>query len=285
MQKSKISIFDIFAYYQDEGFYYKYIPENLLNYINKKYDVPKEETIIAFLHCGFKTGLCFTEKGVYWKLFGQAKGKSKGMFSWEYLKQIEDFKIEKDNFYLNKEKVLMIAGTSYPPNDLVQLFEEIKWKCFEEEDFLTMDINVENDFSFNLNEVLRLCTTFKGNEDCLLCMMLNIDVKTSDALSQKTRASLIKKNNMSEDETLIAYVNTYMGIGTNGVTITEKGVFFSREFLSVFYPWHIYKQINFEYNHESNKLLINDRIVMNLSCSIIKADDIVLFLGQLQKQV
>ncbi|WP_163100709.1 hypothetical protein [Peribacillus alkalitolerans] len=285
MQNTKMDIYDIFAYYQDEGFYYKYIPEKMLNYINKKYEIPTEESIIAFLHCGFKTGLCFTEKGVYWKLFGQGKGKGKGSFSWEFLKKIDHFKIEKDELYLNNEKVLMIAGTSYPPNDLVKLLEEIKRNYIEHQDFLTLNTSNICDFSINIENVLRICSTFKGNEDCLLCTMLNVDIRTSDSLSDKTRISLMKKNNLGEDEKLIAYVNTYMGIGTNGITITEKGVFFSKEFLSIYFPWHVFKQISFVYNNENKELIINDRIVMNLSCSIIEANDIFLFLQQLQKQL
>lgn len=134
-------------------------------------------------------------------------------------------------------------------------------------------------------DVLRVCSTFKGDNDCLICNILNVEIKTEDSISDKTKKALRIKNNLEEDEILIAYVNTYMGIGTNGITITEKGAFFSREFLSTYFPWHVFKQISFVYNNENKELLINDRIVMNLSCSIIDGNDILLFLQQLQKQV
>lgn len=118
-----------------------------------------------------------------------------------------------------------------------------------------------------------------------MCNILNVDIKTEDSISDKAKKALRTKNNLGEDDTLIAYVNTYMGIGTNGITITEKGIFFSKEFLSIYFPWHVFKQISFVYNNENKELLINDRIVMNLSCSIIDGQDILLFLQQLQKQV
>ncbi|MFJ7932511.1 hypothetical protein [Peribacillus sp. NPDC096448] len=280
--KTKTNIYDILAFYQDEDFYYKYIPEKMLSYINKKYNIPSGETIIAFLHCRFNSGFCFTEKGAYWKL---SLGQGKGNFSWEFLKKIDHIKVEKDYLYLDNMKPLMLAGTTYPQNLLVLLLEEIKQNSIENQDFLSLNTRSLSDFSINIDNVLRICSTFKGNEDCLLCTMLNVDIRTSDSLSDKTRISLMKKNNLGENETLIAYVNTYMGIGTNGITITEKGVFFSKEFLSIYFPWHVFKQISIVYNNENKELLINDRIVMNLSCSIIEANDIFLFLQQLQKQL
>lgn len=62
-------------------------------------------------------------------------------------------------------------------------------------------------------DVLRVCSTFKGDNDCLICNILNVEIKTEDSISDKTKKALRIKNNLEEDEILIACVNTYMGIG------------------------------------------------------------------------
>nr|WP_275007713.1 hypothetical protein [Niallia taxi] len=76
-----------------------------------------------------------------------------------------------------------------------------------------------------------------------------------------------------------------MGIGTNGIVITETGVYFAKEFLRIYYPWHIFKEISLIFDDEKKELLINGRNVINLSCSIIDGNDINLFLKQLRRHL
>ncbi|MDE5053268.1 hypothetical protein NDK25_13585 [Niallia taxi] len=187
MQTIKSNIYDLFAYYQDEDFYYINIPEKMLSYINRKFNIPYGETVIAFLHCRFNTSICFTENGVYWKLVGQKKGN----FSWGFLNDVTHIKVEKDDLYLDNEKILMLAGTTYPQELLVQLLEEIKKRSIVNEDY-HLNINYSN-ISKIFDDVLHICNTFKGDDDCLVCNVLNADIKIEDSISVKTKKALRTK--------------------------------------------------------------------------------------------
>lgn len=40
-------------------------------------------------------------------------------------------------------------------------------------------------------DVLRVCSTFKGDNDCLICNILNVEIKTEDSISDKTKKACI----------------------------------------------------------------------------------------------
>ncbi|MGG3927955.1 hypothetical protein ABET51_18490 [Metabacillus fastidiosus] len=275
----KWNIYDIFAFYQKEDFYYKFIPQKITNLIINKFDIPAEETVIAFMNFRFNSGICFTEKGMYWKIWGQGKGK----YLWRNLDGILCIKVEKTSLYLDTIKILDLSGTLYPPDQFVLLLEDIKKNSLTNGDFYSSEITSLVK-SIQIEDIVKVCTNFKGNDNCWVCKVLNINVKTEDAITEKMRRALITENNIQRDDTLIAYINTYMGIGTDGIVITEEGIFFSEKFLSLYYPWHLFKQIKFIFKEDTKELLINNSHMMNLSCSITKGEDILLFLQQLQRQ-
>lgn len=269
---------DIIAKYQQTDFFYRYIPEKIMKHINEKFDLPSDERVMAFLSCFLKkNGVCFTEKGIYWRLIGQGKG----CFSWEQLKNTKSMKLKDGVLYLDDKKTFDITGTSYPHELLIEMLEEIKALPIEKDG---NDIKASSGCAVNIDKIKTVCKAFSNYEDCSLCKTMSFSIMLEEHIPEMLKISLMKKNKIDKHDTLLAYLNTYLGVGTDGIVISANGVFFSESFLSLFYPWHVFKRLPVDYNKESQELSIGKGNIFHLNCSITKSEEVLWFLNQLQRQ-
>ncbi|MEC2074525.1 hypothetical protein [Metabacillus fastidiosus] len=278
---NNINLEDLIAHYQQNDLFYQYIPKKIENHIYKKMELPLDTNIIAFLRFFFKNGVCLTNNGIYWSIVGQGKG----FFSWNQLKNINEIKLEKGILYLDKEKTFNISGTSYPYDLFIELIKDIQKLAIENQNF-NSNRTIQQIDPHMINTIKEICKTFSTyNEDCSICKVMNISLMTTENISKKLEKALKEKNNMEEDEQLVAYLNTYMGVGTDGIILTENGVFFSEKFLFLYYPWHVFKTLSLSLNKDTKELTIGKNNILHLACSITNGEDVLLFLHQLQRQL
>lgn len=79
---------DICLEYQQSRFYVTRIPEGFLSIAKKRFSIPTDDRIIAFLSCNLfgsgKYGVYFTSSGLYWKNWLLGKGNIK----WDKLSEV-----------------------------------------------------------------------------------------------------------------------------------------------------------------------------------------------------
>ncbi|GAB6548949.1 hypothetical protein bcgnr5388_01100 [Bacillus cereus] len=72
---------DICLEYQQSRFYVTRIPKDFLSIAQKRFSIPMDDQIIAFLSCNLfgsgKYGVYFTSSGLYWKNWLLGKGSLK----------------------------------------------------------------------------------------------------------------------------------------------------------------------------------------------------------------
>ena len=77
---------DLCLIYRESQFYVMQIPSFYKKMASKYFQFQPQEKIIAYLHSSFiagldKRGICFTNKGIYWKSRGMKKEKCYGKSS------------------------------------------------------------------------------------------------------------------------------------------------------------------------------------------------------------
>ncbi|WP_176087249.1 hypothetical protein [Virgibacillus dokdonensis] len=169
--------------------------------------MPADVRVIAFLSCfPKKSGVCFTHKGAYWRLIGRGKG----IFSWEQLNNTASVKLKDGVLYLDDKKSLDITGTSYPHDLFIEMLEEIKTASLEK---VESDKEGSGSFSVNIDNIKAVCKAFSNYEGCSICKKMSFSLLLEENISEKLKASLMKKNNIKKRDSILAYLNTYLGVG------------------------------------------------------------------------
>ncbi|NGY85134.1 hypothetical protein F6Y05_01140 [Bacillus megaterium] len=102
--------------YQQDGFYVEEIPLSILSKVDKRFEIPQDEKIIAFLDCTIlgsgKAGVCFTDKGLRWRSVGNGVGS----IGWTEFSKVNQFKVQnKVEIHFDQRKVFWLGGGSNYP--------------------------------------------------------------------------------------------------------------------------------------------------------------------------
>ena len=269
---------DICLKYQQSRFYVTRIPTDFLSIAKKRFSIPTDDQIIAFLSCNLfgsgKYGVYFTSSGLYWKnwLLG------KGCLKWDQLIEVQQIEIDKDGFLsFDSQKSFNINGSDYPP----LLFKELLITLTN-----SFQNSKQNDIHpvIKINEIKSICSLFETHDE-LLEPDNGLFVDTH--ISHKKLKEIGARYIVPKEEEIIAFLDTSvlgnLGKGSDGVLICQSGIYFRETFVHLYFPWHAFK--NTPITLDSNELEIGKGNVFHLQHARMPSQEILLFIKNLKQYV
>lgn len=269
---------DICLEYQQSRFYVTRIPKDFLSIARKRFSIPTDDQIIAFLSCNLfgsgKYGVYFTSSGLYWKNWLLGKGN----MQWDQLNEVRQIEIDKDGFLsFDAQKSFNINGSDYPP----LLFKELLMALTN-----SFQNSKQNDIhpAIKINEIKSICSLFETHNELLEPDNgLFVETHISDKKLKEIEARFI----IPIDEQIIAFLDTSvlgnMGKGSDGVLICQSGIYFRETFVHLYYPWHIFR--NIPITLASDEFKIGKRNIFHLQHARMPSEEILLFIKNIKQYV
>ncbi|OTX33378.1 hypothetical protein BK720_13215 [Bacillus thuringiensis serovar brasilensis] len=269
---------DICLEYQQSRFYVTRIPKDFLSIARKRFSIPTDDQIIAFLSCNLfgsgKYGVYFTSSGLYWKNWLLGKGN----MQWDQLNEVRQIEIDKDVFLsFDAQKSFNINGSDYPP----LLFKELLMALTN-----SFQNSKQNDIhpAIKINEIKSICSLFETHNELLEPDNgLFVETHISDKKLKEIEARFI----IPIEEQIIAFLDTSvlgnMGKGSDGVLICQSGIYFRETFVHLYYPWHIFR--NIPITLASDEFKIGKRNIFHLQHARMPSEEILLFIKNIKQYV
>ncbi len=269
---------DICLEYQQSRFYVTRIPKDFLSIARKRFSIPTDDQIIAFLSCNLfgsgKYGVYFTSSGLYWKNWLLGKGN----MQWDQLNEVRQIEIDKDGFLsFDAQKSFNINGSDYPP----LLFKELLMALTN-----SFQNSKQNDIhpAIKINEIKSICSLFETHNELLEPdNSLFVETHISDKKLKEIEARFI----IPIEEQIIAFLDTSVlgniGKGSDGVLICQSGIYFRETFVHLYYPWHIFR--NIPITLASDEFKIGKRNIFHLQHARMPSEEILLFIKNIKKYV
>lgn len=269
---------DICLEYQQSRFYVTRIPKDFLSIARKRFSIPTDDQIIAFLSCNLfgsgKYGVYFTSSGLYWKNWLLGKGN----MQWNQLNEVRQIEIDKDGFLsFDAQKSFNINGSDYPP----LLFKELLMALTN-----SFQNSKQNDIhpAIKINEIKSICSLFETHNELLEPDNgLFVETHISDKKLKAIEARFI----IPIEEQIIAFLDTSvlgnMGKGSDGVLICQSGIYFRETFVHLYYPWHIFR--NIPITLASDEFKIGKRNIFHLQYARMPSEEILLFIKNIKQYV
>ncbi|OFD92357.1 hypothetical protein BWGOE13_30690 [Bacillus mycoides] len=269
---------DICLNYQQSRFYVTRIPQDFLSIAQKRFSIPTDDQIIAFLSCNLfgsgKYGVYFTSSGLYWKNWLVGKGNMK----WDQLNEVQQIEIDKDGFLsFDAQKSFNISGSDYPP----LLFKEL---------LITLTNSFQNSRQndihpiIKINEIKSICSLFETHDE-LLEPDNGLFVDTH--ISHKKLKEIGAKYIIPKEEKIIAFLDTSilgnLSKGSDGVLICESGIYFRETFVHLYFPWHVFRNVPITLT--SNELEIGKGNIFHLQHARMPSQEILLLFKNLKQHV
>ncbi len=269
---------DICLEYQQSRFYVTRIPKDFLSIARKRFSIPTDDQIIAFLSCNLfgsgKYGVYFTSSGLYWKNWLLGKGN----MQWDQLNEVRQIEIDKDGFLsFDAQKSFNINGSDYPPLLFKELLMALK-NSFRN--------SKQNDIhpAIKINEIKSICSLFETHNELLEPDNgLFVETHISDKKLKAIEARFI----IPIEEQIIAFLDTSVlgniGKGSDGVLICQSGIYFRETFVHLYYPWHIFR--NIPITLASDEFKIGKRNIFHLQHARMPSEEILLFIKNIKQYV
>ncbi|MFD6510784.1 hypothetical protein [Bacillus sp. NPDC060175] len=269
---------DICLEYQQSRFYVTRIPKDFLSVAKKRFSIPIDDRIFAFLSCNLfgsgKYGVYFTSSGLYWKNWLLGKGN----MTWDQLNEVQQIEIDKDGFLsFDAQKSFNINGSDYPP----LLFKDL---------LITLTNSFQNSRQndihpvIKINEVKSICSLFETHDE-LLEPDNGLFVDTH--ISHKKLKEIGAKYIIPKEEKIIAFLDTSvlgnLGKGSDGVLICESGIYFRETFVHLYFPWHVFRNVPITLT--SNELEIGKGNIFHLQHARMPSQEILLLFKNLKQHV
>ncbi|MGE6539304.1 hypothetical protein [Bacillus luti] len=269
---------NICLHYQQSRFYVTRIPKDFLSIAQKRFSIPTDDQIIAFLSCNLfgsgKYGVYFTSSGLYWKNWLLGKGNMK----WDQLNKVQQIEIDNDGFLsFDAKKSFNINGSDFPP----LLFKELLIALTS-----SFQNSKQNEIHpvINVNEIKSICSLFETHDELLEPDNgLFVDTHISEKKLKEIGARYI----VPKEEQIIAFLDTSvlgnLGKGSDGILICQSGIYFRETFVHLYFPWHIFRNIPITLN--STELEIGKGNIFHLQHARMPSQDILLFIKNLKQYV
>lgn len=269
---------DICLEYQQSRFYVTRTPKDFLSIARKRFSIPTDDQIIAFLSCNLfgsgKYGVYFTSSGLYWKNWLLGKGN----MQWDQLNEVRQIESDKDGFLsFDAQKSFNINGSDYPP----LLFKELLMALTN-----SFQNSKQNDIhpAIKINEIKSICSLFETHNELLEPDNgLFVETHISDKKLKEIEARFI----IPIEEQIIAFLDTSvlgnMGKGSDGVLICQSGIYFRETFVHLYYPWHIFR--NIPITLASDEFKIGKRNIFHLQHARMPSEEILLFIKNIKQYV
>ncbi|UYX49916.1 hypothetical protein M3Y14_15060 [Bacillus thuringiensis] len=269
---------DICLDYQQSRFYVTRISKDFLSIAEKRFSIPTDDQIIAFLSCNLfgsgKYGVYFTSSGLYWKNWLLGKGNMK----WDQLNEVQQIEIDKDGFLsFDAQKSFNISGSDYPP----LLFKELLMTLIR-----SFHNSKKNDIHpvIKINEIKSICSLFETHDELL---EPDNGLLVDTHISHKKLKEIGAKYIIPKEEKIIAFLDTSvlgnLGKGSDGVLICESGIYFRETFVHLYFPWHVYRNVPITLT--SNELEIGKGNIFHLHHARMPSQEILLLFKNLKQHV
>ncbi|WP_393959989.1 hypothetical protein [Priestia megaterium] len=264
--------------YQQDKFYIEEIPSSILSKANKRFKIPNNEEVIAFLDCTIlgsgKMGVYFTDKGLRWRSLGNGLGN----IEWTEFSEINQITVQNEvEIYFDQRKVFLIGGTTYPIPLFIELLTSIRDFLKEySHELLLKQQNVSSSVTYN--DLRNISTLFEKYEEAF---EPNNGLLVDKHISSDLKNKVIKYFNLQANKEIISFLCTFPVKKTDGIIICENGIYFRETFISLYYPWYVFRTLPLYLS--SDELIIGKDNIFHLTHAKMEGTEILLFLKKLQE--
>ncbi|TYR81760.1 hypothetical protein FZC66_07975 [Priestia megaterium] len=269
---------DLCLTYQEARFYAMYIPRSYEKAAIKYFQLKKDEKIIAYLDCalfGFsgKRGVYFTTKGLHWKCWR----KKKGYISWSDFSKIKSITVRQEGMVcFNGADTFYVNGNDYPIQRLVCLLKKIqRFIHMHSHEYMCKEYIYP---SIPLQELTSICTSFQKRYPLLESAHA---FPVTDQIAKEDEKEIRSRLQISKHERIIAHLNTYPLQKTEGITICEEGIYFSKSFMTLYYPWNLFRHVSLSV--ETDELKVAKKFSLPLNNALMSSGEVMSFLKQIKR--
>ncbi|MGM0890862.1 MAG: hypothetical protein ACQEW5_29045 [Bacillota bacterium] len=266
--------------YQQDKFYIEEIPSSILSKANKRFEIPNNEEVIAFLDCTIlgsgKMGIYFTDKGLRWRSLGNGLGN----IEWTEFSEVKQITQNEVEIYFDQRKVFLIGGgNTYPIPLFIELLTSIRDFLKEySHELLLKQKNVSSSVTYN--DLKNISTLFEKYEEAF---EPNNGLLVDKHISSELKKKVIKYFNLQANKEIVAFLCTFPLKKTDGIIICENGIYFRETFISLYYPWYVFGTLPLYLS--SDELIIGKNNIFHLTHAKMESKEILLFLKKLQEYV
>ncbi|MDH2363535.1 hypothetical protein [Priestia megaterium] len=267
--------------YQQDKFFIGEIPLSVLSKANKRFNISSDEEVIAFLDCTMfgsgKVGVYFTDKGIRWK---NLSGES-GNIEWTQFGKVDQITVQnKVEVHFDDRKACLIGGgNTYPISLFIELLTSIRDFLNEySHELLLKQQNVSSSVTYN--DLKNISTLFEKYEEAF---EPNNGLLVDKHIPSDLKKKIIKYFNLQANKEIVAFLCTFPLKKTDGIIIGENGIYFRETFVSLYYPWYVFRTLPLYLS--ADELIIGKNNIFHLTHAKMEGTEILLFLKKLQEYV
>ncbi|MDC0706604.1 hypothetical protein [Priestia sp. AB] len=270
---------DLCSRYQQDKFFIEEIPLSVLSKLNKRFNISNEEEVIAFPDCTIfgsgKVGVCFTDKSLRWKnLSGEL-----GNIEWTEFGKANQITVQNNiEVHLDNRKACLIGGgNTYPVSLFIELLTSIR--DFLNEYSYALLVKPHNvSSSVTYNDLMNISTLFEKYEEAF---EPNNGLLVDQHIPSDLKKKIIKYFNLQANKKIVAFLCTWPLKKTDGIIIGENGIYFRETFVSLYYPWYVFRTLPLYLSED--ELIIGKDNIFHLTHAKMEGTEILLFLKKLQE--
>ncbi|MFE0566454.1 hypothetical protein ACFW1D_28840 [Priestia megaterium] len=272
---------DLCSRYQQDKFFIEEIPPSILSKANKRFNISSDEKVVAFLDCTMfgsgKVGVYFTDKGIRWK---NLSGES-GNIEWNEFGKVDQITVQnKVEVHFDDRKAFLIGGgNTYPISLFIELLISIRDFLNEYSyELLVKPHNVSSSVTYN--GLMNISTLFEKYEEAF---EPNNGLLVNQHIPSDLKKKIIKYFNLQANNEIVAFLCTFPLKKTDGIIIGKNGVYFRETFVSLYYPWYVFRTLPLYLS--ADELIIGKDNIFHLTHAKMEGTEILLFLKKLQEYV
>ncbi|BFJ01192.1 MAG: hypothetical protein PME_36270 [Priestia megaterium] len=270
---------DLCSRYQQDKFFIEEIPLSILSKANKRFNISSEEAVVAFLDCTMfgsgKVGVYFTDNGIRWK---NLSGES-GNIEWTEFGKVDQITVQnKVEVHFDDRKAFLIGGgNTYPISLFIELLTSIRDFLNEYSyELLVKQHNVSSSVTYN--DLMNISTLFEKYEEAF---EPNNGLLVDQHIPSDLKKKITKYFNLQANREIVAFLCTFPLKKTDGIIIGENGIYFREAFVSLYYPWYVFRTLPLYLS--ADELIIGKDNIFHLIHAKMEGTEILLFLKKLQE--
>lgn len=271
---------DLCLMYQEASFYATSIPRSCEKAAVKYFQMKKQEKVIAYLDTsliGFygKRGFYLTTDGLYWKCWR----KKKGSISWNEFQQLTSISLRGEQIIcFNDKEIFHLNENAYSAKKLVDLLQKIQQLlCHHSHEFMCREHTYP---SISLEELTSICASFQENNPLLKAEQV---LATTDQLGTEMTKEIKNRLPVAKTNHIVAHLSTYPHQKTEGITICAEGIYFSKSFTTLYYPWNLFRYVPISVGAE--ELRVANKYSLSLNHAFMSSGEVMSFLKQIKRHI
>lgn len=176
------------------------------------------------------------------------------------------------------EKVFLLGGGSnYPATLFIELLVCIRDYLREHSIDALLKEHPLPSYT-TTNELKNTCTLFEKYEEAF---EINNGLVVGDHISEKTNKKITEHFNLPLNNRIIGFLSTFSLKKMDGIIISEDGVYFRETFVSLYYPWYVFR--NLPLHLSLDELIVGKNNIFHLTHCNMENSEVLLLLRNLQQ--